>query len=350
LIKVENRDIKMRVIDKKIPELIGPGGSLKMVDEVLRKGADAVYVGALGFSRRHPDYELTHEEIYEASLIAKSHKKILRIAINADIESSKFPAIMFKLDDYTKWGIRDFVVKTPELIRLMKKAYPSITIHASVGCNINTPEKIDYYKKLGVSQFVVSTLMKEMQQIKRIKEEADRMKIKTEVLIYGNRCIRGVGGCRLYKRFSEYFQEIHLEDTDGTESIKIMGNPDAGGVCFRPCVYTNDKIILNKFNKEDLEILRESKNVFFSAIDDVPGYINLGVDTLKIQGREYPEKIIGETVKVYRGLIDDCAAGLLNSNKIERMKYKLKELNKERENIRKTMTSQLHGLISPSPR
>lgn len=335
---------------RKIPELVGPGGSLRMVEEVFKKGADAVYVGALGFSRRHPDYELSHEQIKDASLIAKSYKKKLRVAINTDIEESQFPVIMRKLKDYVKWGIYDFILKTPHLIKLIKQEHPSISIHASVGCNINSFGKINYYKKLGVAQFVVSTLLKDIHQIKRIKEEADRINMKTEVLIYGNRCIKGVGGCRLYKKFKNYFQEIPLEDTDGIRTIKIMGDPDRGGICFRPCIYTDDKVILRNFNKEDSKIIKENKNVFFSIIDDFPKYIELGIDTLKIQGREYPEEIIGEIVKIYRELIESCVKGKLTIAKIAVIKYRIEELNREREKIRKSMTSQLHKIISMSSR
>lgn len=330
---------------KKIPELLGPGGSLKMVEEVLKKGADTVYVGALGFSRRHPDYELTHEEIREASLIAKSYNKKLRVAINTDVEKSQFTIIMQKFRDYINWGIHDFIVKTSDLIKLINKNYPSIILHASVGCNINSFRKLNYYKKMGVSQFAVSTLLKEVSQIKRIKEEADKINMKTEVLIYGNRCIKGVGGCRLYKRFKNYFQEIPLRDTDGTETTKIMGDPDRGGICFRPCVYIDDARILKSFNKEDLRILEENKNIFFAITDDVSKYIDLRIDTLKIQGREYSSEIISEIVKVYRELLDDYIKGKLNTEKIEIIKHRLEELNKERENTRKSMTSQLHEIM-----
>jgi len=331
---------------KKKPELIGPGGSLKMVEEVLKKGADTVYVGALGFSRRHSDYELTHGQIKDASLIAKSYEKKLRVAINTDIEESQFPVIMRKLKDYVKWGIYNFILKTPRLIRLIKQEYPSISIHASVGCNINSFGKLNYYKKLGVSQFVVSTLLKDIPQIKRIKEEADRINMKTEVLIYGNRCIKGVGGCRLYKKFKDYFQKIYLEDTDGTKTTKIMGDPDRGGICFRPCVYIDNEMILNNFNKKDLNILKENKNIFFAIIDDIPRYIDLGIGTLKIQGREYPTEVMGEITRLYRELIDVyIQENLDKEEKIRLIKYRLEELNKERENIRKSMTSQLHRVI-----
>ncbi len=337
---------KCKMTKKKIPELLGPAGSLEMVQEAFTKGADAVYVGALGFSRRHPDYELSHEEIKEASFIAKAQNKKLRVAINVDVDESQFFKIMTKIEDYIKWGVYDLVVKAPQLIKLIKERYPGINIHASVGCNINSFEKIAYYKNLGISQFVISTLLKEIVQIKKIKEEADKLNIKTEAIIYGNRCIKGVGGCRLYERFKDYFQEIDLEDSDGTKTVKTIGNPDRGGICFRPCIYTSDKMMLKKFDKMDLKILKENKNVFFSITDDIPDYIELGIDTLKIQGREYPVEIIGEIISTYREFIDSYCEGKVTVKLIEKIKHRFDELNKEREGIRKYMTSQLHKLIA----
>ncbi|MDD4939473.1 MAG: U32 family peptidase [Candidatus Omnitrophica bacterium] len=317
-----------------------------MVQKILKKGADAVYVGALGFSRRHSDYELSHEELREASSIAKALDKKLRVAINVDIDEQQFFKIMAKVEDYVEWGIRDLIVKTPHLIKLIKERYPGVNIHASVGCNITSFEKIVYYKGLGISQFVISTLLKELDQIKKIKEEADKLNIKTEVLIYGNRCVKGVGGCRLYERFEDHFQKIDLEDSDGTKTVKIMGNPDKGGICFRPCIYINDKIVLRKFHKMDLKVLKENENVFFSITDDIPGYIELGIDTLKIQGREYPAEIIGEITGNYREFIDLYREGRLTVKIIEKIKQRLGDLNKEREGIRKHMSSELHKLIS----
>jgi len=43
-------------------ELLSPGGTLEMVEKVLENGADSVFVGALGLSRRS-GYELKHDEV-----------------------------------------------------------------------------------------------------------------------------------------------------------------------------------------------------------------------------------------------------------------------------------------------
>ena len=52
-------------------ELLAPGGSIEMVREALAAGADSVYVGPRGWSRREATYELSHDEVLEA--IGRAH-------------------------------------------------------------------------------------------------------------------------------------------------------------------------------------------------------------------------------------------------------------------------------------
>ena len=324
-------------------ELLAPGGSLEMVDAVLTSGADAVYVGALGWSRRDPRFELNHDQIRQAAELARGRGRKLRVALNTEVDPSEIPTLMGKVEDYSEWGTEGIIAKTPELMKAVHTDFPKLVIHASVGCNIRTREEMQRYKKAGASQFVASTTASCLSDIERLKKEADEVGMGLELLIAGNRCVGGVGGCRLYEYFSDLFEEREVVDTDGTRRVKTIGNPDRGGVCFRPCLDIENPRIRERLPEAVYQKYRRQLNEAFAIADDVPRYIDLGVKTLKLQGREYPTSLIAAITQCYREFIDSYLGG--GDIDYTAWKNRLTGLIEERNRQRASRTSELLSRI-----
>ncbi|MCS7119087.1 MAG: peptidase U32 family protein [Archaeoglobaceae archaeon] len=290
-------------------ELLAPGGSLEMVRAVLSSGADSVFVGALGFSRRS-GYELRHEEVKKAIEIAGEMGKKIYIAMNAIIDRNLIPKLIERrVADYAKWGANGIIVKTPEFMKEISKNFPEIEVIASVGCHIDSKEKIDFFSNMGATTIVFSTeLRRELEKIGFLSNYAHNLGLKTEVLITGTACYKGVGNCNFFSYFAKAFEKIELIDSDGMVVEKVFGNPEMGGGCYRPCLYIEDPVVERLVPKDVLEEMKNEKilNERFMLAREIPTLLDMGIDILKIQGREYPVEIIASIVKAFRDLIDNC--------------------------------------------
>jgi putative protease len=299
-------------------ELLAPGGSLEMVEAVLAAGADAVYVGAKGLSRRKSGWELDDSEITEAIQTARGQGRKLRVAINADIVDDQFELVLRKAAGWAAAGAGGVIVKSRSLMSALHEALPGLTIHASVGCNIQTREEMARYKAAGASQLVASTEVRDTNQLRAFKREADDVGLGLEVLIVGNRCVGGVGNCLFHAITEDLYVEKTFSDETGRVFTEIEGSPDTSGSCFRFCLLTepardalmrargHGSVSIDEVNRR----IRQTPNVAFAVQGEaLRSHVELGLATLKIQGREYPVSLVAGMVEAYRTLLDGYQQG-----------------------------------------
>jgi putative protease len=313
-----------------------------MVRAAVRAGADSVYVGPLGWSRREAAYELPHDRVAEAHRVAHDHGVRLRVALNVDVDPRDHAELLRKVEQYAEWGADGFIMKSLEAMREVRARFPEIPIHASVACNVRDRTAMERVKAAGATQFVASTALSTFERIAALKRTADEVGLGVELLIHSNRCITGVGGCRLYDYFAPYFEEEVVHDTDGCTRAKLVGNPDRGGVCYRPCLGTHRPEIAARFPDGVIHYLHRSNNEIYALLEDVPRYLALGVTTLKIQGREYPAPLVGELTRIYRRVIDETRAGRPD---LGAARAALDPVLAERDRIRSGKTAALHARL-----
>ncbi len=302
-------------------DLLGPGGNLEMVRKVFEAGADSVYVGVKGWSRRSKKYELEDKEIIEAAKIAHDFDGELRAALNAFPKPAEFEMFKEKMEFLHSAEVDAVILNDLGLMRYVKENYPDFKIVASIGCNVINYEEAKLYKEAGASMLVADCKLT-LEEIREIKERAG---IGIEILIHANTDFTYLGKCWMSSYKSLKYEKI------GEKSYYI-GSPNRGGVCFRPCL---SNWCLNNHAFGNLP------NDMFLLLREIPDLIEAGVDCLKIQGREYSTELIYEIVKFYREFIE-----AIESNNVifEEWERKLAEIAKRRDAERLRRTLELMGV------
>lgn len=294
----------------KINQILAPGGSLEMVKSVLKAGADMVYVGLKGFSRRNFQYELTYNEIKDAVIIANDYNAKIILACNITIPKEKRQYIIDSINKlYYKLNIYDFILEDYYLI-LYTNCLPKANIWASVASNISTDRDIIRYKALGCGYMCATSDLYSIEEIKQFNNNCKKHNIISEVFLTANLCPRGPMRCPLVKIFMEVTDKKIKYNGKLT---KQLGYNDLSGHCYRWC---------NKPKKEIQKLLQ--KHFPQCMIDQIIHYIHkgavnkyyahygknletilsLGIDILKISGREYTPELSAKITKTYRYLID----------------------------------------------
>ena len=271
-------------------ELLAPAGNLEMVRAAVENGADSVYVGPRGWSRRRDAYELSDDGIRRAIEIAHAGGAKLRVAVNTNMQSREIPALLEKMATFVAWGADGAIMTDVGAIAEVHRRFPSLTIHASIGANILNNEDVRFYRSIGVSQVVADTKL----TLTELASRRNDLDVGIEILIHANKCYTYLGKCWM----SPYHSLERTVDPSGKDLFR--GSPNRGGLDYRVCLetwelYQGDRL---------LEPRVALKNDAFFLLDDIPKLIDLGVHCLKIQGREYPVPLVGEIVRFYRELID----------------------------------------------
>jgi len=265
--------------------LLGPAGSLEMGKAVLNAGADAVFVGPKGFSRRGFEYELTNEEIRNLCEFASSRGKQVRLAVNSYPDDRCDEVLWNMVEECVAFGVKALIVNDPGFCRELRRRFPDLDIHASVGASIFNVSDAMFWEDCGATGLVLLCNLTPEQ----VKSIADATDCDLEILVHANRDFTFLGKCWIssYCAVKEVATDPH---------IKIHGSPNRGGVCHRVCrrPWTCNL-------EESLAV--DLPNECCLLVRELEHYVDAGVKTLKVQGREYSIDLTGRMIGMYAGIL-----------------------------------------------
>jgi putative protease len=261
---------------KKI-ELLAPAGDLEKLKIDVLYGADAVYIGGKAFSLRAGATNFTKEDMIEGVKFAHEHGVKVHVTFNIypnDGDEKKIDEYLLELDEI---GVDAIIVSSLYVINRAKALGVHYELHSSTQESTTSSYAVNFWAKQGCARAVLGREAT-LEEIKRIREKT---KTDIEVFIHGAMCCSVSGRCTL----SNYYTKRDANK----------------GACSHPCrwtysLYRNDKKVTDEF-------LLGSKDLM--TVDYIKDLIEIGVSSLKIEGRMKSVNYLAHVVKTYRRLIDD---------------------------------------------
>lgn len=261
----------------KKPELLAPVGNMECLYAAISAGCDAVYLAGHLFGARNYALNFSDEELIEAIKYAHIYGVKVYITVNTIIYEEEVDTFINYVDFLYRNSADALIIQDLGMLDLVRKTYPNLELHASTQMHIHNKEGVLLAKSLGVKRVVLARETP-IDKIKYIKENID---MQLEVFIHGALCISYSGECLM--------------------SSLIGGRSGNRGTCAQCCRMKYELIDNDK--KLDSGYLLSTKDL--NTINDIGSLIDIGVDSLKIEGRMKRAEYVYLIVSLYRKAIDN---------------------------------------------
>ena len=322
-----------------MPELLSPAGTYKSMRYAFAYGADAVYAGQPRYSLRVRNNEFNHLDIM-AEAVAEAHTqgKKFYIASNISPHNNKVKTYIRDMAEVIAMGPDALIMSDPGLIMLVREKWPEMPIHLSVQANAVNYASVKFWYKQGLSRVILSRELS-LDEIAEIRDECPEMEL--EVFVHGALCIAYSGRCLLsgYMNHRDPNQgactnacrwkyQAHEATQDATGNItpvdpKVQAwNPgdsteQAGEPASTQGFDEPPLVLLQEANRPDefMPAYEDEHGTYIMnskdlrAVQHVPRMVDLGIQSLKIEGRTKSHYYVARTAQTYRRAIDEAVNG-----------------------------------------
>ena len=292
----------------KKPELLAPAGSFEKAKTAFMYGADAVYCGTGSLSLRSRA-EVDDDDLAKTIEYAHSIGKKVYAAINIYAWDEYYEEIKKQAKMLNEMKVDGIIASDGGVIDILKEYAPDVDIHISTQANTVSYHSANFWYKNGAKRVILGREMNK-EQIRQIMENKPK-DLEVEMFVHGAICFGYSGRC-------------FLSDFLASRSANL-------GDCAQSCRWAYN-VYVEEHNKPGnlMPVEHDEKGTYiFSSKDlclikEIPEIIEMGIDSLKIEGRLKTEYYLASVVNAYRNAIDDY---MKEPEKYDYTKF-LKELEK----------------------
>ena len=259
-------------------ELLSPSGDYNSLVSAIMAGADAVYLGGKNYGARAFSSNFSNEEIVEAINFAHLYGVKVYVTVNTLVYDNEVEEFLNYIEFLHKNNVDAVIMQDIGMVDLVRKVYPNLEIHASTQMHIHNLEGAKLLEKLGVKRVVLARETS-LEVIKQIKENTN---LEIEIFVHGALCICSSGQCLM--------------------SSLIKNRSGNRGKCAGNCRLKYDLVDTNKKKVNNDQYLLSTKDL--CTIEYLKELIDIGVDSIKIEGRMKREEYVFLVTSLYRKMID----------------------------------------------
>lgn len=273
-------------------ELLAPAGNLEKLKFAFLYGADACYIGGRNYSLRANAKNFSIEEIQEAVKYAHNLNKKVYVTVNIVFHNEDIKGIKEYLIALSEAKVDAIIVSDPLIIDIINDNNINLKVHISTQASTLNYEAVLFWKSQGVERVVLAREMSKNE----IKEIIDKTGMEIETFVHGAMCSSYSGRCVL----SNYFTKR---------------DANRGG-CAQICRWEFPLYDKNN-NKIESETKFTASSKDLMMLTKVKEMIEIGIVSLKVEGRMRSNYYVATVINTYRNLIDDYYENKLTEEKVE---------------------------------
>lgn len=267
------------------PEILAPAGDLDSMKAALASGADAIYFGLdEGFNARARAENFSLARLPETLALVHRAGARAYLTMNTLVFEPELAVVEDILRRVAAAGVDALIVQDPAIALVARAVCPEMEVHASTQMTISSAEGARFARGLGATRVVVPRELS-VAEIARLASETD---VELEVFIHGALCMSWSGQC------------LTSEAWGGRSANR--------GQCAQSCRLPYD-LVVDGETKDlgDVRYLLSPKDL--AGVMAVPKLIDIGVHSLKIEGRQKGPQYVATAVTGYRRWVDGLEAG-----------------------------------------
>ncbi len=295
-------------------ELLMPAGSLLKLKTAVLYGADAIYLGTPDMSLRTKS-EFSLDQIREGIEFAHAHGKRVYLTLNLFSHNKDIPKLAEYVDTIKDLDPDGVIIADPGVFQYVKKHAPNVPLHISTQSNVCSWLSVKFWEDLGADLVVLAREVS-FAELTEIREMCPDIKLET--FVHGAMCMTYSGRCLLSNFMAErganqgncanscrWGYTVHMKLRDGTIKELEIDESNIGLFEFmleegaRP-----GEFMPIEESENESYILNAKDLCLMPKLDE---YLRLGIDSLKVEGRNKSVYYVAVVSRIYRKAIDDWA-------------------------------------------